>query len=300
MASESFAEQVEQSQQLDWLIWSLREARIRSVPDRALLNALERGLQKTVRGSALKEIERRLGFWSGTKRHSLVAVLGRLNRRHAKAGPAAQEVDRLLRRLLWQVAGKSARDLALDCAGSQRLQRRLGAWRFFGHHELDGTARALLAERAPQESHKYFFYLVANDAELINQVGLKAVLTALDEFYWCGRALQTYLTAGRSPGQLASSYPGETIFAIRRAERFDLIPLAAKLFNDNRSTSSVVSAAIQCFGSLQASNELAETQIAGRKLLEKAPGQISDSLRLDNVLAELDRNPLELDPISTD
>jgi hypothetical protein len=292
MGTESVSEQVLLSQDLDWLIWSLREARIRRVSDRELLAAVRRGLPKARRQAILKEIERRLGFWSGREQRSLAYALNHLHRKHSQPGSTAQEVDQLLRRLLWQIRGKGARKLALDCIESPRLQRRMAAWRFYGHDGLDEAARTCAAKRAPEESHTYFFQLVANDAELIDQIGLSVVLNGFQEFYWRGRVFQTYFSGGNQVDENATSHPGEAIFGIRRAERKDLIPEAARLMNENLLSLQVISAAIQCFGALGALPELAEAEAAGKRLLEEAPPQQKEFRQLDQVLVELDRDPI--------
>lgn len=292
MDSQPLAEEIGRSEQYRWLLWSLREARMRSVSDRQLLDALARGLPKERREPILKEIQRRLQDWGDSEQDQLASVLDRLRTDNAQPGPAAQEADRLLRRLLWRLTGERSRALALACVDSKRLQRRLAGWRFYLHHPLDGKARALLAARAELDSHPHYFQLLASDAELMDRVGPGVVVEALAEFYWRGRALQTYLTAGYDPGPLAVSHPGETVFAIRRAKRTDLISLARKLLADNRSSAEVVSAAIQCFGALGANAELAQAEAAGRSLLDAAPWLVAESLGLERARAELERDPL--------
>jgi hypothetical protein len=152
------------------------------------------------------------------------------------------------------------------------------------------AARAILIARSSEETHRFFWQLAAHDAEAINRIGVAVVISAQEDSYWRGRVLQTMFASGASPTQpIVSEYPWESIFAVRRAERSDLIPVVVQLVRDNGSSPSVVAAAIQCFGFLRAEPELEEAESRGLELLNNSPPPLQDFLHIDQALAEIDR-----------
>jgi hypothetical protein len=283
--------QVRKMEQFRWLGWSLRRARLSGWADDDLLEAIRLAGPSGVRQELLEELERRLPDWSGSRHRTLAAILAAGHKRNSAPGPAAQKFDRLVRRLLWQVRGKGARQLALDCAASPRLQRRLAAWRFFSSQGLDQPARAELAARGDTETNPHYARLVAHDHLLIDAVGLERALELQGEPYWRGRVFEAVMANGAIPENVGA-YPAEAIFGIRRAERRDLIPVALRLFEGNRSSPSVLSAAIQCFGALGATAELSIATAAGIELLETLSPMERELLRTDALLAELEPSPV--------
>lgn len=283
---------VRKSGQLNWLIWSIEKARRLRRSDEELLAALRRGLPKSERESALREIEDRLAADREGFQAKMLAVLTHLAGYNNRPGPAAQETDRLLRRLLWRVPDDEARAMAFSCAQSPRLQRRIAAWRFYAAHGLDADARAVLAGHAKEKLHEHLAKLVIHDAELLEQVGLEEVLIATEDPYWRGRIFETWLSVKEPVTRLFESHPSEALFAIRRAERRDLLQLGHRLFQDNRSDPEVVAAAIQLFGALNSPAEQAGAVAAGLELLEEVPDQEKKWMRLDLAIDRLRSDPL--------
>jgi hypothetical protein len=279
--------------ELGWLAWSLDQARLRAYDDNQLLGHLDRGIPKPERNSVLREIERRINEKPVDFREDLVVVLGRIAQRHVKPGPAAQETDRLLRRLLWQLPTDGARTLALSCATSNRLQRRIAAWRFYSTHGLDAEARSAIAPTVETGYHEFLLKLVAHDGELLDRVGHERTLAAAPDAYWRGRVLETLLASGKTPVGLLESHPSEALFAIRRAEREDLDGLASWIFHANPSDPEVISAAIQAFGSLGLQAKLGDAVRAGQELLERVPEPEREWMRLTQSLKRLIHDPLD-------
>jgi hypothetical protein len=285
--SSGLPSQIHEIEQLRWLGWSLRRSRVSLCTDQDLLEAIRRTARPGVSQELLEELERRLPGWSGNRHRTVAAILSQAHRRLSAPGPAAQKIDRLLRRLLWQLRGAGARNLALDCASSPRLQRRLAAWRFYSSQGLDQPARGVLAARAGSETNPHYARLLAHDSRLIEAVGLQHSLDLQDEMYWRGRVFETVLASGGTPAN-ADAYPAEAIFGIRRAVRRDLIPAALRLLERNRSSPSVVNASIQCFGELGATTELSIATAAGIELLEQLPRMERELLRSDALLEDLE------------
>lgn len=286
-------EWLEKQSELRWLAWSLDRSRLRAYADNQLLGHLKRGIPKPERESVLREIERRIDDRGGDFREDLAIVLEHLSQCHTRPGPAAQETDRLLRRLLWHLSSNRARTLALTCAASSRLQRRISAWRFYGTHGLDAEARAVIAPTAEIGFHEFLFKLVAHDGELIERVGVERTLTAAPDAYWRGRVLETLLATGKTPVDLLKSHPSEALFAIRRAGRQDLHGMASQVVDSNRSDPEVISAAIQTFGSLCLETKLADAVRAGQELLERVPEPERGWMGLTQSLKSLTNDPLD-------
>lgn len=290
MESKEFTAHLEYVDNLRWLMWSLREGRIRRVGDAELVQMI--GAEDSAKTSPLilKEIDRRLADWPARQQRILARALERVHKDNRRPGPRAQAIDRVLRRFLWKISTRSARPLALECLESPRLQRRMASWRYLSHQGIEPPDRALLVSRSTSETHKYFWQLVAHDAAVIGKIGLAPAISAQGDSYWRGRVLQTVLASGRSPTRsIMSEYPWETIFAIRRTRRVDLISIAVQLFRHNRSNLRVVSAAIQCFGFLRAHPELEEAEAVALELLKNSPPRVRDLLRLEQSLAEINR-----------
>lgn len=282
------------------MVWSLDQARIRGYSDRQLLIALRRGIPKPERKGILGEVERRIREGPTSFEEGVVSTLTGLNERDAQPGPAAQETDRLLHRLLRHLQSKAARALALACAESSRLQRRRAAWRFYAAQGLDASARTVAAASAKVEFPDQLSRLVAHDAELLELVGLESSLTRIEEAYWRGRVLETWLAAGKPPPDLLPSYPSEALFAIRRAKRRDLLAHAIRLFQANRSDPDVVSSAIQAFGSLKARAAERLAVKAGIEILDQVPEPERDWMGLKQGRQRLAADPLEFDNSGSD
>jgi hypothetical protein len=273
--------------QVEWLIWSLEKAHQSVHSDDELLAVLEGGLPNSEREGFLREIQARLEADREAFSGKVLITLETLSERHRRPGPAAQETDRLLRRLLWRLPDGESRALALSCAKSPRLQRRIAAWRFYASHGLDDGARTVVAASASRQLHDHLAMLAVHDADLLDLIGLEEMLVRTADPYWRGRILETWLAAHKPLVGLLDSHPSETLFAIRRADRRDLIDFGYRLFDCNRADPGVAAAAVQLFAALGCSAKLADAQDAGLKIFEEVPEPEKDWLGLNRALERL-------------
>jgi hypothetical protein len=111
--------------------------------------------------------------------------------------------------------------------------------------------------------------LVATEATVLRQLDISRLLARLDQFYWRGRIVQTLLDAGldHDVALLAADYPGEMIFAIRRAGRADLLPLVRELTETHPDDPDVLTGAIQTVGIFGQTEEMLRASHTGRRLL---------------------------------
>jgi hypothetical protein len=260
---------IEDFERWRWLEWSVEHASAWALSDDELLEKLDVGLQGEAREQVLREIERRLTVWPAARQHALARVLSRLEQAHRAPGRLTQDADRLLHRLLGTVTGKDASSLAAVCAHSGRLQRRRAAWRFYRGHQIDPALATHLAEEADRLPHPDLVRLVASDAAILSQLDVPRLLSRVPQFYWRGRIVQTLLGARYDVDVrlLSGDYPGEVIFAVRRAGRPDLLPLVRELADIHPRDPDVLNSAIQTFGILGETQEMLRLTEAGRQLL---------------------------------
>jgi hypothetical protein len=260
---------VEEFERWRWLEWSVEHASAWALTDDELLEKLDVGLQGAAREQVLREIERRLTVWPAARQHALARALSRLEQAHRGAGRLTQDADRLLHRLLCAVTGKDANSLAAVCARSERLQRRRAAWRFYRTHQIDPVRATHLAEEADRLPHPDLVRLVASDAAILRQLDVPRLLSRVPQFYWRGRIVQTLLDArcDADVRLLSRDYPGEVIFAVRRAGRSDLLPLVRGLTDIHPTDPDVLNGAIQTFGIFGETQEMLRVTETGRRLL---------------------------------
>ncbi len=259
-----------------WLEWAVAHARAWALTDDELLARFGVGLDGAAREEVLRETVRRLSVWPSARQSELVRVLSDLERAHRLPGRLAQDADRLLHRLLHLLTHDKAASLAATCARSQRLQRRRAAWRFYRGRQLDLALASHLAQEADHEPHPDLVRLVATDATVLRQLDVPHLLSRVPPFYWRGRIIQTLLDAERDQdvALLAGDYPGEVIFAIRRAGRADLLPLVRELTDTHPKDPDVLNGAIQTFGIFGETQEMLRVTEAGRRLLAKRQRQM--------------------------
>jgi hypothetical protein len=260
---------IEDFERWRWLEWSVEHASGWALSDDELLEKLNVGLQGAAREQVLREIERRLTVWPAARQHALARTLSRLEKTHRAPGRLTQDADRLLHRLLCAVTGKDASLLAAVCARSCRLQRRRAAWRFYRGHQIDPALATHLAEEADQLPHPDLVRLVASDAAILCQVDVPRLLSRIPQFYWRGRIVQTLLEAryDQDVRLMSGDYPGEVIFAVRRARRPDLLPLVRDLTDTHPTDPDVLNGAIQAFGIFGETQEMLRLTESGRRLL---------------------------------
>lgn len=260
---------VEDFERWRWLEWSVEHASSWALTDDELLEKLDVGLQGAAREQVLREIERRLTVWPTARQHALARALGRLEQAHRAPGRLAQDADRLLHRLLCAVTGKDASSLAAVCARSERLQRRRAAWRFYRGNQIEPALASHLAEETDQLPHPDLVRLVASDATILSQLDVPRLLSRVPQFYWRGRIVQTLLDAryDQDVRRLSGDYPGEVIFAVRRAGRPDLLRLVRELTEAHPEDPDVLNGAIQTFGIFGETREMLRLTETGRRLL---------------------------------
>jgi hypothetical protein len=149
------------------------------------------------------------------------------------------------------------------------LQRRRAAWRFYRGHQIDPTLTTHLAEEADRLPHPDLVRLVASDTTILSQLDVPRLLSRVPQFYWRGRIVQTLLNTRYDADLrlLSCDYPGEVIFAVRRAGRPDLLPLVRELTDTHPKDPDVLNGAIQAFGIFGETQEMLRLTEAGRRLL---------------------------------
>ncbi len=261
---------LEEFQRWEWLRWVLSKAPGWALSDAELLSRVQVSLKGSDRVLVLGEIERRLGMWPEQDQARVIQRLLELERENRAPGPPAQDVDRLLQRLLRKVNPAPARALATICARSDRLGRRRAAWRFFREHECneDGSAEVARAfdsgERDPELLH-----LIASDSKVLKRVDRQELLASLPEFYWRGRVMMTLLEERdeATAKALSGEFPGEVIFAIRRLRRNDLVSTVQEVIEAHPDDPDVVSNAIIAFALFDRAPALHTATLRGEKLV---------------------------------
>jgi hypothetical protein len=259
-----------------WLEWAVEHARAWALTDDELLGRFGVGLDGTAREEVLREIVRRLTVWPSARQTELVRALSDLERAHRVPGRLAQDADRLLHRLLHLLTHDDAVSLAAICARSERLQRRRAAWRFYRGRRLAPGLASYLAEEADREPHPDLVRLVATEAIVLRQLDAPRLLSRIPQFCWRGRIIHTLLDAERDDdvAHLAGDYPGEVIFAIRRAGRADLLPLVRELTEMHPDDPDVLNGAIQTLGIFGQTEEMLRVSDAGCRLLAQRQRQM--------------------------
>lgn len=257
--------------QLRWLLWAVENAPTWATEDRALLTALELLLTRDDAQAVVKELERRLEAWP-TKRHEQTAVA--LRELHLKDNLSAQEfqrIDRAMLRLIPELRGATARELARTCLGSTRPLRRRAAWRYFTRQgSRSETLRTL--KRVMAEKDKAFLEWLVVEPRLVLSVDLDLLLPQIASFYWRARVLETAIRVNRDAVvAVADAYPVETLAAIRWACQEKDIALAREIEGRHPADVSVVTEAIRAFATLHAVSDLERTLAVGRDILRRDP-----------------------------
>ncbi len=262
-----------------WLRWAIARAQGWALTDVELIARLDVALAGSEREDTLRELERRLMIWEVPRLVELSSRLSSLEQRHRSPGRAAQSVDRLLQRLLHRI--EPARALAATCVVSDRLGRRQGAWRYFRRHGYDPAVESVLSEQLRRESLPDLLLSVAiRSPGVLRQVPLAPLLVRIKGFYWRGRALETLLgdAADAEVLAVAAYWPGEVIFAIRRAGRRDLLPLVRRLLDEHPDNPNVITGAIQAFGIFGQVEEMLRTAALGRGVLSDLEARLAARL----------------------
>jgi hypothetical protein len=177
----------------------------------------------------MREIERRLTIWDASRVDEASSLLGGLEQRHRDPGSAAQSVDRLLQRLLHRL--EPARTLAETCVVSDRRLRRQAAWKYFRLHGCDPAVESVLVEQLRRDPLHELVSLAVGRPDVLRQVPLAPMLARIEAFSWRVRVLEALLggTTDADVLSVAAQWPGEVVFAIRRAGRCDLVHIETRL-----------------------------------------------------------------------
>jgi hypothetical protein len=250
-----------------WLGWTLASAPNWAIDDGELLARLDVGLAGAEREETLCEIERRLTIWDVSRVDELSSLLGALEQRHRDPGSAAQNTDRLLQRLLHRL--KPARALAELCVVSDRRSRRKAAWTYFGIHGCDPAVESVLVEQLRRHPLPEVVSLAVDSPEVLRHVPLAPLLARIDGYSWRGRVLEALLVVGADAEVLsvAARWPGEVVFAIRRAGRRDLVHLVRRLLDEHPDDPDLICGAMQAFGIFGQTDELLRTAAIARRVL---------------------------------
>jgi hypothetical protein len=108
-------------------------------------------------------------------------------------------------------------------------------------------------------------------------------LATIDAFYWRGRVLETLLVAGCDAeiGAAAAAWPGEAIFAIRRAGRSDLAGLVGELLDEHPNDPEVITGAIQTFGIFGRTDDMLNAAALGERVLALAAQNTRERLGVE-------------------
>jgi hypothetical protein len=271
----------EEFERYGWLAWAVDRAPGWACDDAELIRRLSPELAGGEREETLRELERRVVIWEPLRIAELAQALTALEERQREPGRAAQNVDRLLQRLLHRVSG--AEPLAMTCLLSGRNLRRRAAWRFYGRHGFDAEVASVLAEQLRTRVSVELLGLVAPNADVLRSVPLGSLLATIDAFYWRGRVLETLLVAGCDAeiGAAAAAWPGEAIFAIRRAGRSDLADLVGELLDEHPNDPEVITGAIQTFGIFGRTDDMLNAAALGERVLALAAQNTRERLGVE-------------------
>lgn len=127
----------------------------------------------------------------------------------------------------------------------------------------------LLAEQVQRDPDPELVRLATHSADVLQRVPLTPLLAGIEEFYWRGRVLETLLNAGLSDDihAAAAEWPGEAIFAIRRAGCRDLAGLVSQLLDEHHDDPNVITGAIQAFSIFGQTEDMQRAAAAGRRVL---------------------------------
>lgn len=271
---------LEQFERWQWLRWAVEKAPVWALTDGQLLDRVTIGLRGQERALVLGELERRMRDWSTSARERIAERLAALEAEHRRPGASAQDVDRLLQRLLRKLDEAAARRLADTCAKSTRLGRRRAAWMFYRAHGCgsEGALGVVSAVNAG-ERHADLIHLAASDKAVLSRLDASGLLSQIPEFYWRGRAVMVLLEGydGSAAPGLIDQYPGEVLFALRRLNRSDLVDLVHQALRTHPENPDVVSNAIVAFATFSRTEDLRKTANRGAELL-----RAEDTRRLES------------------
>jgi hypothetical protein len=250
-----------------WLEWAVGRASGWACGDDELIGRLSPELAGAEREETLRELERRIAIWESSTMAKLEEALTELEAGHREPGRAAQNVDRVLQRLLYRVS--SAESLAMACLCSGRNLRRRAAWRFYQHNGFDLDVADRLAEQLHTKVTPDLLSLAAQSVEVLRAVPLGPLMNKIDSFYWRGRVLETLLVAGRDAdvGVALTEWPGEVIFAIRRTGRIDLVGLVNQALDEHPEDPEVITGAVQAFGIFGQTDNMLKAAARGEGVL---------------------------------
>jgi hypothetical protein len=267
----------------DFTRWNFLLCATQKVPawrltDVELLAALDVCLSGAQRDLVLGELQRRLLSWPAEGHYLVAERLSALELGYHCPGRAAQDVDRLLERLLRKLIDEAGRSLALVCAASERLGRRRAAWRFLRAHGCDAAAASLVAERlAAYDRDESLISLALSDPVALGKVAVAELLADVPSFYWrvLERRSRCLSTAGVRGWRRSSTVTlGEVVFAVRRAGRRDLRILVDKALGAHPDDPSVVANALIAYATFDVRRS---TSWSGWMPSKRRPGSCSSA-----------------------
>jgi hypothetical protein len=257
--------------QLHWLWWAVDNASVWATEDRALLTALADVFAELDAQPLLKELERRLGIWPVSWHERTAVVLIRLHARDDLSARQAQLLDRAMLRLVPQLRGTRARELARASLNSPRLLRRRAAWRYFTHQGSDGETVKTLKHARPEKDKAFLEWLVV-EPRLAQFVQLDVLLPQIASFYWRARIMAIAIRVHRDAvAAIADLYPTETLTAIRWSRQSQDVAVVRDLLKRHAHDPSVVTEAIRAFATFRAVPDMEHALAIGRKLLRSDP-----------------------------
>jgi hypothetical protein len=257
--------------QLHWLWWAVDNASVWATEDRALLRGLGDVFAELDAQPLLKELERRLGVWPVSWHERTALVLIRLHATDDLSAQQAQLVDRAMLRLVPQLRGKGARELARTSLSSPRLLRRRAAWRYFTRQGSDGETMKTLKHARPEKDKAFLEWLVV-EPRLAQFVELDVLLPEIASFYWRARIMAIAIRMDRDAvAAIADLYPTETLIAIRWSRQSKDVALVRDVLKRHAHNPSVVTEAIRAFATFRAVPDMEHALTMGRELLRRDP-----------------------------
>jgi hypothetical protein len=257
--------------QLRWLLWVIENAPVWSTQDRALLTALEDTFAGHDAQALLKELERRLELWPLSWHKRTAAALTRLNTSDDLTAQQAQWVDRAMLRLVPQLRGTAARELARTSLRSPRLLRRRAAWRYFTRQGSQRETIETLKQAHPERDKAFLEWLVV-EPRLARFVELDLLLPQIDSYYWRARILATAIGVDRDAVVAISDlYPAEALTAIRWSNQSEDVAIVRDILKRHAHDVAVVTESIRAFATFQAFPDLDRALALGRDILRSDP-----------------------------
>jgi hypothetical protein len=160
----------------------------------------------------------------------------------------------------------------------------LGSLGFLPSYGCDETAALIALGRIVEGDRRAdLMRLVVADHQIARRLDMRSLMDDLPSFYWRGRAAMVVL-AEHGPSALralASDHPAEAVFALRRANRSDLVDLVDAAMATAHENPDVVANAIVAYAMFGRRDQLVHAAAIGARLLTSHEQKRVERLRAD-------------------